>query len=46
MIIALAFVAVIILALIYLIKKKVGYVVNIIFVITAGIFNYISNGML
>ena len=46
MIIALAFVAVIILALIYFINEKVGYVVNVIFIITAGIFNYISYGFL
>ena len=46
MIIALAFVAVIILALIYFINEKVGYVVNVIFVIATGIFNYISYGFL
>ena len=46
MIIALTFVAVIVLALIYFINEKVGYVVNIIFVIAAGIFNYISYGFL
>ena len=46
MIIALAFVAVIVLALIYFINEKVGYVVNVIFVIAAGIFNYISYGFL
>ena len=46
MIIALAFIAVIILALIYFINEKIGYVVNIIFVITSGLYNYISYGFL
>ena len=46
MIIALAFVAVIVLALIYFINEKVGYVVNVIFVIATGLFNYISYGFL
>ena len=46
MIVALAFITIIVLALIYFINEKVGYVVNVIFVITAGIFNYISYGFL
>lgn len=46
MIIELAFVAVIVLALIYFINEKVGYVVNVIFVIAVGIFNYITYGFL
>src|SRR5574344_1873600 len=46
MIIALAFVVIIILALIYFISEKVGYVVNIAFVIAAGLFNYLAYGFL
>ena len=46
MIITLTFLAVIVLALIYFINEKVGYVVNIIFVIATGIFNYLYYGFL
>ena len=46
MIITLTCITVIILALIYFINEKVGYITNIIFVIEAGIFNYISYGFL
>lgn len=46
MIIALAFVVIIILALIYFISEKVGYIVNVAFVIAAGLFNYLAYGFL
>lgn len=46
MIIAIAFVVIIILALVYFINDKVGYVVNIAFVICVGLFNYLAFGYL
>lgn len=46
MIIALAFGAIIVLALIYFISEKVGYIVNIAFVIATGLFNYLAYGFL
>lgn len=46
MIIAIIFVIVIILASIYFINSKAGYIVNVAFVIAAGIFNYITYGYL